>query len=189
MAERQALLDELNHRSADGGADASGWIDDNPAGAGLSTHLGAVLTIAVGAALYHYKAFAYFSNLYGRWLHGCAPGMPGNPATATARKLVVRRRLLPETMEVKIKKVQLGIADSVRCNPEDTVDELIHRTQQQLSVRVRNLLWAGEILSLLGSQTLAQARVRAGATMIYTVETRPEPPAAGWLARIRSHHA
>ena len=179
MAERQALLDELNHRPADGGADASGWIDDNPAGAGLSTHLGAVLTIAVGAALYHYKAFAYFSNLYGRWLHGCAPGMPGNPATATAtaRKLVVRRRLLPETMEVKIKKVQLGTADSVRCNPEDTVDELIHRTQQQLSVRVRNLLWAGEILSLLGSQTLAQARVRAGATLIYTVETRPEPPA------------
>jgi hypothetical protein len=170
--------------------DASGWIDSAPhSTGGLGHHLITLTLLAAATAACYYGAPSYVSRLYGRWQGGCTPQVGG---ASPDRQRSLRRRLLPTTMALRVKRVQ-GSTTTVRANQDDTVDELIARIEERLAAegeqggggatRVRNLLYAGEILTPFGGSTLRQMSVEADATLVFTPEARPEvlQSEGGWL--------
>ena len=180
-------LDAIKHRQQQDAATAAavesgGWVEES-GGPGVRHHVMAVGVL--GLAAYAYQNRAYLQRLGNRWWNGCAPAFPsGSGAGATAggagarRPLpAIRQPLLPPTVQLKVKRVG-GEAAVIGASLDDTVQEMISRIETQLDVAVQNLLFAGEILTLFRSQSLAEGNVRDGSTLVYTIR-QPSQEADG----------
>lgn len=163
-------------------ADTGGWLEENSA-PGLRHHVATIGLLAV--AVYMYQKRAYLRRLGSRWWNGCAPAFPAGsaePQSAATRPVpAVRRPLLPPTVQLKVKRVR-GDPAVIGANLDDTVQEMVSRIETQLNVDVQNLLFAGEILTLFRSQTLAEGNVRDGSTLVYTVRQQESQPSSNAIA-------
>lgn len=156
--------------------DSGGWIEERT-GPSLRHHVAVFGLLAAAVCVFQNRA--YLQRLGNRWWNGCAPAFP----TGDRRQAVpaVRNPLLPPTVQLKVKRVG-GEPAVLGANLDDTVQELISRIETQLDVAVQNLLFAGEILTLFRSQSLAEGNVRDGSTLVYTVRQQRQDPDAGGLA-------
>lgn len=167
---------------AAGMADGGGWLEDGGDARHVGHHFMALGVLAVGAYAYQHRD--YLKRLANRWWNGCVPAFPGGaPAVAggagagAANIPPIRRPLLPPTVQLKVKRVG-GEPAVLGANLDDTVQEMISRIETQLGVAVQNLLFAGDILTLFRTESLARSRVRNGCTLVYTVRQADTAAAA-----------
>ena len=171
-------LDAIKQKQAEDAAlaaavDSGGWIEES-SGPSYRHHIAVLVLLA--AAAYAHQHRAYLQRLGNRWWNGCAPAFPTGTAggTVARRPPAVRNPLLAPTVQLKVKRVG-GEPAVIGANLDDTVQEMISRIEMQLDVAVQNLLFAGEILTLFRSQTLAEGNVRDGSTLVYTVQQGQQP--------------
>eukprot|EP01043_Picozoa_sp_COSAG02_P004343 COSAG02_NODE_112_length_35994_cov_12.152695_13_plen_309_part_00 len=179
-------LDAIKQKQAEDAAlaaavDTGGWIEEST-GPSWRHHVAVFGLFA--AAVYVYQNRAYLQRLGNRWWNGCAPAFPtGSIGGGRVHQAIpaIRNPLLAPTVQLKVKRVG-GEHAVIGASLDDTVQELISRIETQLDVAVQNLLFAGEILTLFRSQSLAEGNVRDGSTLVYTVRQQGQDAGAGGLA-------